>query len=341
VRDLRRSLSRRRRAHRRAHRPELRLHPQGRRARLWNAVEATEKREDAQLAKDFILALPHELTHEQRVALTREFVREQFTDKGYVADIAWHAPSRDDSLNFHAHVMVTMRKVEGEGFTRLKERPAGADHPSKQWRHELVGLREAWADTTNKHLEAAGLDVRVDARSLAAQGIDREPEPKLGPVADQIERAGRESHAGNDRRAVQARNAERAQLSNDLARATAEQAKIITLMTSERSATARTPDHSRDEDDKKKRRPRAGSDLEWTDRGGLVEHQRSAMDWVREAHEHKLAKTEQSDRKRETRTADEMKKQHLQNLMRKYGGDFSSEIGHERGLGDGGRERAR
>src|ERR1700674_2056188 len=136
------------------------------RSKLWNAVEACEKRKDAQLAKDFVIALPHEMTHDQRVALTREFVREQFTDKGFVADVAWHAPSREDSLNVHAHVMVTMRKVDGDGFSRFKERPPANDHPQKHWKQELAGLRQAWADTANKHLEAAGLEARIDPRSL-------------------------------------------------------------------------------------------------------------------------------------------------------------------------------
>ena len=131
------------------------------RSKLWNAVEACEKRKDAQLAKDFVIALPHEMTHDQRVALTREFVREQFTDKGFVADVAWHAPSREDSLNVHAHVMVTMRKVDGDGFSRFKERPPANDHPQKHWKQELAGLRQAWADTANKHLEAAGLVQRT------------------------------------------------------------------------------------------------------------------------------------------------------------------------------------
>src|SRR5215831_4517246 len=203
------------------------------RSALWNAVEIIEKRKDAQLAKDFVISLPHELNHEQRVALTREFIRQQFCARGYVADIAWHAPSKAEGLNWHAHVMVTMRKVEGTGFAAKKERPAGdgLKHPALIWKEELMRLRIAWADTANRHLEAAGLDIRIDHRSLEARGIDRDPEPKQGPLATKIEREGRESHAGADRREVQARNAERAGLKLEHAEAIAEERRIVDMMT--------------------------------------------------------------------------------------------------------------
>ncbi len=190
------------------------------RSLLWNAVEAREKRKDAQLARDFIISLPHELTHEQRRELLREFVQTHLTARGYVADCAYHAPPKEDGLNWHAHVMVPLRRVTEEGFAARKERPEG--NPFDAWKTELAGLREDWAATVNRHLEAAGSDARVDHRSNAAQGLDREPEPKLGPIAAKIEAEGRESHAGNDLRDARARNAERGRLKGELAATTAE-----------------------------------------------------------------------------------------------------------------------
>jgi hypothetical protein len=203
------------------------------RSALWNAVEIIEKRKDAQLAKDFVISLPHQLDRDQRVALTREFVREQFCARGYLADMAWHAPSKAEGLNWHAHVMVTMRKVDGTGFAAKKERPAsdGLKHPALVWKEELMRLRVAWADTANRHLEAAGLDIRIDHRSLEARGIDREPEPKQGPLATKIEQEGRESRAGAQRREVQARNAEWARLKLEHAEAIAEERRIVDMMT--------------------------------------------------------------------------------------------------------------
>ena len=212
------------------------------RGQLWNSVEKVEKRADAQLARDHILTLPHELTAEQRRDLTREFVQAQFVDKGYVADIAWHAPhGKGDERNFHAHVMVVMRKADENGFARKKERPPEGKHPADHWKAELRAQREAWANAGADKLKEAGFEIEAirfraghmtieKQREAAiargdliwAERLDREAEPKQGPLATKLEREGRESHAGNDRRAAQARNAERAELNAEQAAVSAE-----------------------------------------------------------------------------------------------------------------------
>jgi ATP-dependent exoDNAse (exonuclease V) alpha subunit len=185
------------------------------RGQLWNAVEQGEKRKDAQLAREIILALPHELTDAQRVGLVQEFARAEFVGQGMIADIAIHAPDRKaDNRNHHAHVLLTMRELTGDGFGKKV----------RDWNdtERLEAWRAHWADMINRHLERAGHAARVDHRSLEDRGIDREPEPKQGPIATEMERAGRPSHAGDDRRAAQARNEERAQIATELATVTAE-----------------------------------------------------------------------------------------------------------------------
>jgi ATP-dependent exoDNAse (exonuclease V) alpha subunit len=87
------------------------------RARLWNAVERAEKRKDAQLAREIELALPHELTPAARRELVHGFVRAVFVAAGMVGDIAIHAPGgAGDARNVHAHVLLTMRAIAGDGF---------------------------------------------------------------------------------------------------------------------------------------------------------------------------------------------------------------------------------
>jgi hypothetical protein len=157
------------------------------RAKLWNAIEHIETRKDAQLARDFIFSLPHELPFATHRAMMREFVETRFAAEGYVGDIAWHGPHRGDKaeglgLNHHAHVMVTLRKVEGPGFARLKQRPPAGQHPATAWKAELLDLRQAWEILVNRYLAEAGLDVRVDRRSLKDRGIDRMPQAKRGPL---------------------------------------------------------------------------------------------------------------------------------------------------------------
>ena len=200
------------------------------RAKLWNGAEAAEKRKDAQTARDYLLSIPHQLSPEERRALVKWFVAEQFVTKGYAADIAWHSPDSREGLNHHAHVMVTMRRVEGDDFARTKDRAPAGVHPMKAWKDDLLRLREAWAHSANRFLAAAGLDVRITHESLKSRGIEDEPDPKLGPVAMQMELDGRESFAGNDRRAVATRNAERAALRQELAAAAAEEAQLLDLV---------------------------------------------------------------------------------------------------------------
>src|SRR5215212_950557 len=89
---------------------------------LWNAVEAAEKRKDAQLAREVEFALPRELSREEGVALARDFVAEQFVSRGMVADLNVHWPvDAHGEAKPHAHVMLTLREAGPGGV-----RPQGA-----------------------------------------------------------------------------------------------------------------------------------------------------------------------------------------------------------------------
>jgi hypothetical protein len=196
------------------------------RAELWNAVEAVERRKDAQLCREVLLSLPHELTDDQREALVRQFVRDQFVSKGMVADvnIHTHSPSGDER-NDHAHILLTTRTLTASSFG-----PKERSWNSRDFVHDT---REAWADAQNRTFEVLGLDLRVDHRSLADQGIEREPEPKLGQHATEAIRNGEPEKADRvvqQHETVMERNAERERLTNerdviDLALARLEKAK--------------------------------------------------------------------------------------------------------------------
>ncbi len=145
----------------------------GERERLWNHVEVVEKRKDAQLAREFNIALPKELTDKQNIELAREFVQKQFVDKGMVADLCLHYGEYKGEKQPHIHVMLSMREVTPDGFGK-KERA---------WNRKdlLLGYREAWAQHCNHHLALHGHDLRIDHRTLEAQGINLEPQTKIGP----------------------------------------------------------------------------------------------------------------------------------------------------------------
>ena len=141
-----------------AHAPEW-VHD---RSALWNGVEAAETRKNSQLAREIRVALPAELSHEQRVELVRDFCQRSFVDHGMVADIALHAPGlTSDERNHHAHILLTTREIGAEGFT-AKNRDWNAVAVLEDW-------REAWAQDANAALERAGHALRIDHRTLEAQ----------------------------------------------------------------------------------------------------------------------------------------------------------------------------
>jgi len=164
------------------------------RERLWNTIEVVEKRKDARLAREFVLALPRELTLDQQVELVRGWCDKEFVSKGLVVDFAIHKSKL--GLNPHAHVLCTTRPVEGEGFGK---KPSTAGHfnqrgvVGKSGKSELHAWRDSWAQDENAALEKTGRPERVDHRSLKARGIDLAPEPKLGVAATAMKRRGQDS----------------------------------------------------------------------------------------------------------------------------------------------------
>jgi hypothetical protein len=132
------------------------------RSELWNQVEASETRVNSQVAREVRVALPNELDSDERAELVRAFCREQFVERGMVADIALHAPGAEgDERNHHAHILLTTREIDAEGFT-VKNRAWNKVEALESW-------REAWSRDMNVALERVGLEERVDHRTLEAQ----------------------------------------------------------------------------------------------------------------------------------------------------------------------------
>lgn len=157
------------------------------RAELWNAAEQAETRKNSTVAREFEIALPSELSPEERKRLAIDLAREIVERHGCAADVAIHAPGKEgDNRNHHAHILCSTRRLTPEGFgekTReLDERKTGQ---VEHWRERFAGMQ-------NERLREAGVDARVDHRTLEAQGIDREPTRHLGPAATGYERRTRE-----------------------------------------------------------------------------------------------------------------------------------------------------
>jgi ATP-dependent exoDNAse (exonuclease V) alpha subunit len=150
-------------------------------ASLWNTVERGEKRIDAQLAREFILAVPKELPADVQFQTALDWAQKELVNSGMVAELSLHHTKT--GKNPHVHILCTMRKLDGDTFSSKKPR---------EWNDVglLVKQRETWADAVNAALEKAGREERVDHRSLKARKIDRAPEPKIGPVDMALKRRG-------------------------------------------------------------------------------------------------------------------------------------------------------
>lgn len=186
------------------------------RGTLWNEVEAGEKRRDAQLARDIEIALPRELSRAEAVELARDFVREQFVDRGMVADLNVHwTRAADGELQPHAHVMLTMREVSGlavvPGQDGQEKRDAGFGKKVVAWndRGLLRSWRERWAEVCNARLLELGHDVRIDHRSYRDQGIELEPQHKVGPAGSRRSARGEDAERAAEHRAIARRNGDK------------------------------------------------------------------------------------------------------------------------------------
>lgn len=172
------------------------------RERLWNDVEAFEKRKDAQLCREVEFAIPREMTRAQGVELARDFAQTEFVDQGMIADLNVHWDMAEDGMpKPHAHIMLTMRSVDENGFGP-KAREWNRTEMLERW-------RERWADHVNERLAELDIDARIDHRSLEAQGVALEPQTKIGAPAQRIEAAGIEADRADDHRRIARENGAR------------------------------------------------------------------------------------------------------------------------------------
>lgn len=162
---------------------------------LWNAAEAAEKRKDAQVARELVIALPanHEVSHEDRVAMVRSFAEEHFVSRGLGVQLDIHGPHVGDetseTANHHAHLLITTRRIEGDRLSAKKARDLDPEVKSMGGRAAVTdgeAWGALWREHQNRYFIENGLDVRVDELSAVAQqhvGPVRMRAPKSAAVA--------------------------------------------------------------------------------------------------------------------------------------------------------------
>lgn len=165
------------------------------RSALWNAAEFAEKRKDARVAREFEIALPHELSPEGRLKAARAFAQDLANRYGAAVDFAIHSPSEHgDIRNYHAHVLMTTRQV---GRTGLGEKTCLEHKNARLLAHgmattdmQLRDIRQAWEGIANRQLQREGLDVRIDHRSHVERGLELSPTEHMGVHASQMQQQG-------------------------------------------------------------------------------------------------------------------------------------------------------
>ena len=194
------------------------------RQQLWNEVERVEHRINSQLAREIQLAIPRELTRTEQVELVKEYTADLFVKEGMIADVAFHELS---SHNPHAHIMLTMREIDSNGFKKNKNR---------DWnkRQLLEKQREAWSSYANLALEKAGINERIDHRTLEQQGINRIPQIHLGSAVTAMMKRGVETDKGNQWKAIAEKNKQIESLERSLS-------KLSSEITADKKLSTSTP----------------------------------------------------------------------------------------------------
>lgn len=181
----------------------------GDRQQLWNAVEAGEKRKDAQLAKEVILVLPRNLDHEQHKQVVTGWIADNVTSRGLIADYAIHEPDASDGgKNPHAHVMFTLRPVEADGT--FGKKLTGYKDGGLDGKAALQEMRFSYQEHLNiASAENDNNQITFDLRSYREKGINRTPQPKKGAKVTYLEKRGYETEWGKQIEKVRYLNAAR------------------------------------------------------------------------------------------------------------------------------------
>lgn len=161
------------------------------RAAFWSRVEVHHKHPRAVTAREIVLALPRELSAEQRRELAEQYGRDLADRYGVAVDVCIHAPDASEGEeNPHAHILMTACSCTPQGVLGKKVEALDPISSARAKRKEnaVEAERPLWEALANAALERAGQAARIDHRTLEAQGIARAPTKHDGPARTAIKR---------------------------------------------------------------------------------------------------------------------------------------------------------
>lgn len=201
------------------------------RSKLWNSAEVAENRKNSRVAREIVIALPHELSAEKRLELTRDFAQRLADQYGVAVDVAIHQPSeKGDERNVHAHLLLTTRSIEENGLGKKSHFEWSDANLEKEGlpdgTQQIKDVRVLWEERANHYLHEAGLDIRIDHRSHIERGLELDPTQNQGVHASNMQRDGKEI--------------ERLRLAPDAAQSNAERIiekpeRVLEIITAEKS----------------------------------------------------------------------------------------------------------
>ena len=192
---------------------------------LWNSVELFEKQKNSQLAREFEIQLPMELSADERKELLLEFINKNLVSKGMVVDYALHDENKRNG-NFHAHILTCLRPLNEDGtwgakcrkeylydengeplYTKSgRKKSRRVDTTDWNKKENAEKWRRNYADLVNKYLERAGEKKRVDHRSYKRQGVNKKPQIHMGAGAIALEKKGIRTVKGDINREIAREN---------------------------------------------------------------------------------------------------------------------------------------
>lgn len=170
---------------------------------LSNIANAVEKRVDGQVYREIEFSLPRELASEQNKKLAEEYVQDQFCGLGMLAIQSFHTEvcEKTGELNPHCHTFFLTRELTEEGLAPKKNRDWNQREVHEQW-------REQWAQYASFHLKMHGHDITLDHRSYRDQGLDIEPQVKLGKGVNEQEKRAQTKGETKGKSSLEAKRAE-------------------------------------------------------------------------------------------------------------------------------------
>lgn len=142
---------------------------------LWNAVEENEKTKDSRLAREFVVALPIELSKAQWEKLLSNFISDTFVADGMCADVAIHDPY-PPGHNPHAHILLTVRPLDEKGKWQYKtEKEYLCVKNGKEQGFTAAEFKQAQADGWEKQYQykVGKKKVYMAPSSAQTQGYER------------------------------------------------------------------------------------------------------------------------------------------------------------------------